>query len=46
MKILLDMNLPPIWGDFLENEGFQAIQRSGNPDLSGNPVEAEQRSPD
>ncbi len=25
MKILLDMNLPPAWVDFLENEGFQAI---------------------
>ena len=28
MKILLDMNLPPIWVDFLENEGFQAIHWS------------------
>jgi len=25
MKILLDMNLPPAWVDFLEKEGFQAI---------------------
>lgn len=25
MKILLDMNLPPVWVDFLENEGFQAV---------------------
>ncbi|MBW1694259.1 MAG: DUF5615 family PIN-like protein [Deltaproteobacteria bacterium] len=28
MKILLDMNLPPVWVDFLENEGFQAIHWS------------------
>ncbi|MBW2669914.1 MAG: DUF5615 family PIN-like protein [Deltaproteobacteria bacterium] len=25
---LLDMNLPPVWVDFLENEGFQAIHWS------------------
>jgi len=28
MKILLDMNLPPVWVDFLENQGFQAIHWS------------------
>ncbi|MBW2199102.1 MAG: DUF5615 family PIN-like protein [Deltaproteobacteria bacterium] len=28
MKILLDMNLPPAWVDFLENQGFQAIHWS------------------
>ena len=28
MKILLDMNLPPAWVEFLENEGFQAIHWS------------------
>jgi predicted nuclease of predicted toxin-antitoxin system len=25
MKILLDMNLPPAWVDFLENKGIEAI---------------------
>ena len=25
MKILLDMNLPPAWVDYLESEGFEAI---------------------
>jgi predicted nuclease of predicted toxin-antitoxin system len=25
MKILLDMNLPSAWVDFLENEGFQTV---------------------
>jgi predicted nuclease of predicted toxin-antitoxin system len=28
MKILLDMNLPPAWVDFLENHGIQAIHWS------------------
>jgi len=28
MKILLDMNLPPAWVNFLENQGFQAIHWS------------------
>ena len=35
MKILLDMNLPPAWVDFLENQGFQAIHWSnGNFSIS------------
>ena len=28
MKILLDMNLPPAWVDFLENKGIDAIHWS------------------
>ena len=28
MKILLDMNLPPAWVDFLENQGIQATHWS------------------
>jgi len=28
MKILLDMNLPPAWVDFLENKGIEAIHWS------------------
>ena len=28
MKLLLDMNLPPSWVDFLENAGFQSVHWS------------------
>jgi predicted nuclease of predicted toxin-antitoxin system len=28
MKILLDMNLSPVWVDFLKNEGFEAVHWS------------------
>jgi len=28
MRLLLDMNLPPTWIDFLEREGFQSVHWS------------------
>jgi hypothetical protein len=33
MKILLDMNLPPRWVEFLQHEGFEAVHWSTVGDL-------------
>jgi len=34
MKILIDMNLPPSWVEFLEKEGFEAVHWSKIGDFS------------